>query len=101
MSRPSDASSEELAAAYATGDLSPVEATRSVLERIDAWEPRINAMFRISRESAQEQARAAEARWRAGKPLSPLDGVPVTVKENIQTRGDPAPIWRRRAAPDS
>ncbi len=37
-------------------------------------------------------AKAAEARWRGGKPLSPLDGVPVTIKENIYTKGDPAPI---------
>ena len=38
------------------------------------------------------QAKAAELRWSAGKPLSALDGVPVTIKENIYTKGDPAPI---------
>ena len=52
-------------------------------------------MYRVDREGALEQARAAEARWRAGRPLSPLDGVPVTIKENIYTRGDPAPIGTR------
>jgi aspartyl-tRNA(Asn)/glutamyl-tRNA(Gln) amidotransferase subunit A len=85
----------QLSSAYAGGALSPREVTQQLMARIDAWEPRINAMFRIRRESAQEQAQAAEARWRAGKPLSPLDGVPVTVKENIHTRGDPAPIGTR------
>ena len=92
MNRPSDASSEELAAAYATGDLSPVEATQSVLDRIDAWEPKINAMFLVHRESALAAARESEKRWKRGEPRSPLDGVPITIKENIYTRGDPAPI---------
>src|SRR5205085_717062 len=46
-------------------------------------------------------ARAAEARWRAHEPCSALDGVPITIKENIYTRGDPAPIGTRanEAAP--
>jgi Asp-tRNA(Asn)/Glu-tRNA(Gln) amidotransferase A subunit family amidase len=92
MSRPSDASCEELAAAYATGDLSPVQAVQAVLDRIDAWEPGINAMFLVHRESALVAARDSERRWRRGEPLSPLDGVPITIKENIHTRGDPAPI---------
>jgi len=92
MSRPSDASSEELAAAYATGDLSPVEATQAVLDRIDMWEPKINAMFLVHREAALASARESERRWKRGEPRSPLDGVPVTIKENIHTRGDPAPI---------
>jgi aspartyl-tRNA(Asn)/glutamyl-tRNA(Gln) amidotransferase subunit A len=82
----------ELAASYEGGELSPVEVTRALLERIDAWEPRLNAMYRINREAALRQARDSEARWRVQAPLSPLDGVPVTIKENIATRGDPAPI---------
>jgi aspartyl-tRNA(Asn)/glutamyl-tRNA(Gln) amidotransferase subunit A len=88
-------SAEALSAAYAGGKLSPVEVTRACLARIDAWEPKINAMYRVDREGALEQARAAEARWRAGAPRSPLDGVPITIKENIYTRGDPAPIGTR------
>ena len=52
-------------------------------------------MYRLDRAGALAQARAAEARWRAGTPLSALDGVPVTIKENIATRGDPAPIGTR------
>jgi aspartyl-tRNA(Asn)/glutamyl-tRNA(Gln) amidotransferase subunit A len=90
-----DLSARELAAAYARAELSPPEVTRALLERIDAAEPRINAMYRVSGESAAAQARESEARWRAGRPLSLLDGVPLTVKENIATRGDPAPIGTR------
>ena len=88
-------SAAELAAAYASGELSPVQVTRALLERIEAWDPRINAMYRVQRESALEQARASETRWRSGRPLSALDGVPLTIKENIYTRGDPAPIGTR------
>jgi aspartyl-tRNA(Asn)/glutamyl-tRNA(Gln) amidotransferase subunit A len=53
------------------------------------------------------QARASEARWLRGAPLSALDGVPVTLKDNIATQGDPMPLGtaaveaaacRRRAA---
>src|SRR5918999_199504 len=85
----------ELSSAYASGELSPVQVTRALIERIEAWEPRINAMYRLHRDAALEQAHAADARWRQGRPLSPLDGVPVTIKENIYTRGDPAPIGTR------
>ena len=85
----------QLSRAFERGELSPHEAARAALERIAAWEPRINAMYRVNREGALAQARASEARWRAKAPLSPLDGVPVTVKENIYTRGDPAPIGTR------
>lgn len=88
-------SAAELSAAYARGELSPLQVARALLQRIEAWEPRINAMYRVHREAALEQARASESRWRAGRPLSALDGVPITIKENIYTRGDPAPIGTR------
>jgi aspartyl-tRNA(Asn)/glutamyl-tRNA(Gln) amidotransferase subunit A len=95
MSATHERSAADLAAAFASGELSPLAVARAALERIEAWEPRINAMYRVHREGALEQARAAEARWRAGRPLSALDGVPLTIKENIHTRGDPAPIGSR------
>ena len=88
-------SAVQLSQAYARGELSPVQAVEAALARIARWEPRLNAMYRVHRESALEQARASEARLRAGKPLSALEGVPVTIKENIATRGDPAPIGTR------
>jgi aspartyl-tRNA(Asn)/glutamyl-tRNA(Gln) amidotransferase subunit A len=88
-------SAAELARAYAGGELSPVEAAGAALERIAAWEPRLNAMYRVHRDAALAAAAASEARWRAGRPLSPLDGVPLTIKENIATRGDPSPIGTR------
>ena len=85
----------EISRRFARGELSPVEIARACLERIAAWEPKLNALYRLDPEGALAQARAAEARWRAGRALSRLDGVPVTIKENIYTKGDPAPIGTR------
>ncbi|MFZ9507584.1 MAG: amidase [Burkholderiaceae bacterium] len=87
-----DLTAAELAEQFSRRDLSPVEVTLAVLERIDACEPRVNAMYRIARESALEAARESAQRWQAGAPRSAADGIPVTVKENLYSRGDPAPI---------
>jgi len=95
MARPHELTARHMTDAFRRRELSPLEVTRALLERIEAWEPRINAMYRLSADLALEQAKASEARWRAGQPLSPIDGVPVTIKENIATRGDPAPIGTR------
>jgi Asp-tRNA(Asn)/Glu-tRNA(Gln) amidotransferase A subunit family amidase len=65
---------------------------QSVLDRIAAWEPHIRASYLLRPELALEQARASEARWQQGLPCGMLDGVPVTIKENIATRGDPVPL---------
>jgi aspartyl-tRNA(Asn)/glutamyl-tRNA(Gln) amidotransferase subunit A len=86
-----DLSARELGAAYRDGSLSPVEATRAVLDHIDRWEPRLGATWLLRPEAALEQARASEDRWRRGEALGPLDGIPATLKENIATRGDPLP----------
>ncbi|MGD9945055.1 MAG: amidase [Burkholderiaceae bacterium] len=85
-------SAAELSAAFADGSLSPVEAARAALARVDACEPKLNAMYVVRHEAALAAAREAEARWRRGEPLSLLDGVPVTLKENLYTAGDPAPL---------
>ena len=85
-------SAAELSRAFARGELSPVEATESALSRIEAWEPNINAMFIVHHDKARADAKASEARWRGKHPLSALDGVPITIKENIYTKGDAAPI---------
>src|SRR6185503_2232589 len=90
MSLPDTA--QALAAAFGRGEISPLDAVHDCLARIAAWEPKLNAMYRVDRDGAIEQARASQARWRSHAPLSPLDGVPITIKENIYTRGDPAPL---------
>lgn len=94
-----DLGAHELSQAYAARSVSPVEVTRAVLERIDAWEPKINAMYRVRREAALADAEKSEQRWRSGAALGPLDGVPITIKENLYTAGDPAPIGSAAAEP--
>jgi len=81
-----------MAAAFRDGEASPVEVLRDVFERVDAWEPKINAMYLVHRDAAWSAATESEARWRAGRPLSEIDGVPVTLKENLYSAGDPAPL---------
>src|SRR3954452_6386002 len=78
-----------LAEAFATGAASPVEAARAVLERMDAGEPTLRGVTHRDDAAALRAAAEAEARWRAGEPRGELDGVPVTIKENIATRGVP------------
>lgn len=92
MSSLHDLSAAQLSADYAAGRLSPVEVTRAVLDHMDRWEPALNAMYLVHHDKALQAARESEARWRAGAARSPIDGVPITIKENLYTVGDPAPI---------
>ncbi len=78
----------ELTALYRRGKLSPVEAARDVLARVSA-SARFNAFMPIDSKAALEAAAAAEARWRRGAPLGPIDGVPATIKDNIWAKGYP------------
>src|SRR5689334_13615190 len=82
----------ELLAAYRRKALSPVEATRAVLKRIEAWEPHLRATYALDPDGALTQAEASQARWLKGTPQGPLDGVPAMIKENIATRGVPVPL---------
>src|SRR4051794_512612 len=59
---------------------------------MDAWEPVVHATSHRDDTTAESDARAAAQRWRAGRPRGPLDGVPVTVKENFATAGIPTPL---------
>lgn len=83
---------QALAQHYRRGSLSPVEMVRATLAHIERWEPHLHATYLLRPERALEQTRASEARWRRGEPLSPLDGVPCTLKDNIATAGDPLPL---------
>ncbi len=87
-----DLPAHDLLAAYRQRTLSPVEVTQAVLAHMERWEPHIHATYLLRPEHALAQARQSEARWQRGQPQGPLDGVPVTIKENIATQGDPTPL---------
>ena len=80
-------SATDLLAAYRDKTLSPVEATRAVLDRIDAHNARINAFNLIDADAAMDQARASEARWARGEPQGFLDGVPTSIKDSHEVAG--------------
>ena len=80
-------SARALVQAYRSRTLSPQEALQSVLARMDSQNPRINAVVTHDREAALAAAEASTQRWCQGRPLSALDGVPFTVKDNIMAAG--------------
>src|SRR3954453_7412860 len=87
-----DATPVVLGRLYADGAIDPVAVWRSVRERMDAWEPVVHATSHRDDATAETEARAPAGRGRAGPPRGPLDGVPVTVKENIASTGVPTPL---------
>ena len=87
-----DLSAHHLSDAFHRRTVSPVEVALAVVAHVERWEPQLCAMWGFDPEGALAMARAAEARWQRGQPLSALDGVPVTIKENIATRGVALPL---------
>ena len=69
---------------------SPVEAAKAALARIEAFNPQLNAFQHLDPDGALKAARAAEKRWKkGGKRLSDIDGVPITIKDLVLTKGLP------------
>ncbi len=81
----------ELLTRYASGELSPVDVAQAVIARIERCEPTLQALYAFDPDSALRQARASELRWQRGGALL-LDGIPLTLKENIATAGTPMPL---------
>ncbi|PPL14107.1 hypothetical protein UN63_16645 [Oceanisphaera arctica] len=85
----------ELAAAFAAGTLTPLEVWQDCDARIRALNPELNALIAHNPE-AEAAAEASTRRWSQGSPLSPLDGVPVTIKDNLNVAGL-ATTWGNKA----
>jgi aspartyl-tRNA(Asn)/glutamyl-tRNA(Gln) amidotransferase subunit A len=77
----------ELSAALSRREVSSEEATRAVLSRIEATDGRLGAFLRVTPEPALEAARASDARRARGEATSPLDGVPLALKDIFLTNG--------------
>ena len=80
----------ELACAYGAKALSPVEVTRHLLQRLEAFNPALNAFYLVDADAALRDAAASEDRWRRGASLGPLDGVPTSIKDALAAIGWPA-----------
>ena len=79
----------ELSDAYRARDLSPADVVESCLARIEALDAEINAFCYVDAAYARGAAQESEKRWMQSAPLSPLDGVPVAIKDLLLTRGWP------------
>jgi aspartyl-tRNA(Asn)/glutamyl-tRNA(Gln) amidotransferase subunit A len=77
----------ELAARYRRGEATPTAAVTDYLARIDALDSQVRAFLTVTREDALRRAAEADARFRAGAPRGPLDGVPIALKDLLCTRG--------------
>jgi aspartyl-tRNA(Asn)/glutamyl-tRNA(Gln) amidotransferase subunit A len=91
-------SAGELVTQFRLGTLSPVDVTRAMLDRVEEINPSLNALYLIDTDGALTSARASEDRWRRKAPIGLLDGVPITLKDALLTKG--MPTYRGSAAID-
>ncbi|MDO9299542.1 amidase [Bradyrhizobium sp.] len=87
-----DLSAVDLIEGFKAGQFSPSEVLEDVLTHVAAWEPHIKALYAFDPDGARAVARTSTERWQKGEPMGLLDGVPVTIKENIATKGVPVPL---------
>ncbi len=85
---------------YREGTLSPVEATRAALDRIEKHNGTLNAFNLVDAEGALAEARRSEERWRVSAPRGRLDGVPVSIKDILLTEGWPTLRGSKTIDPD-
>ncbi len=85
-------------AAFRDGTSSPSQYLEGCLRRLDAAEPVLKAFVHVARERARADATASDARWKAGSPLSAIDGMPIGIKDIIETAdmptGQGSPYWK-------
>lgn len=83
---------KDLLAGFRAKTLSPYEYWLAVEARIETFEPHVAALYVYDPESARAQAKASTERWLRDAPQGVLDGIPVTLKELIATKGQPVPL---------
>lgn len=82
-------SAVELQQHYRTGALTPLAVAQACLARLDKVNPQLNAVIARRDETMLQEAEAATERYAQGRPHSMLDGIPVSIKDNLQTRDQP------------
>lgn len=87
-----DLSAVDLLAGYRAKQFSPSEVLEEVLAHVAVWEPHIKALYLFDPDGARATAKASTERWNLGEPMGTLDGVPVTIKDNIATKNQPMPL---------
>ncbi|WP_024507152.1 amidase [Bradyrhizobium sp. ARR65] len=87
-----DLSAVDLLAGYRAKQFSPSEVLEEVLAHVEAWEPHIKALYAFDPDGARAAAKASTDRWQKDEKTHALDGVPVTIKDNIATKGVPMPL---------
>jgi aspartyl-tRNA(Asn)/glutamyl-tRNA(Gln) amidotransferase subunit A len=87
-----DLSAVDLIAGYRAKQFTPSEVLEDVLAHIAVWEPHIKALYAFDPDGARATAKASTERWQKSQPIGSLDGVPVTIKDNIATKGVPVPL---------
>ena len=92
MSSIASLSAAELGPLYASKQLSPVEVAKDTLARIERFEPAVNAFAVRDEALTLAMAEASQARWLNGEAIGPLDGVPVTIKDNLGVAGWSMPV---------
>jgi aspartyl-tRNA(Asn)/glutamyl-tRNA(Gln) amidotransferase subunit A len=87
--QPLDLSAADLVAAIRQGDATAVQCTEAFLSRIEKLNGSVNAFLHVDRDGALARAADIDARRKAGKPLGPLAGLPVAVKDALCTSDQP------------
>src|SRR5258707_9989775 len=87
-----DLSAVDLIAGYRAKQFSPSEVLEEIVAHVAVWEPHIKALYLCDPEGARATARVSTDRWQKGEPVGALDGVPVTIKDNIATKDQPVPL---------
>jgi Asp-tRNA(Asn)/Glu-tRNA(Gln) amidotransferase A subunit family amidase len=83
---------QDATAAFASGEDTPRAFLDRALARLDAWEPQLQAFAALGLGAARDAADASTERWRAGEPLSSIDGMPVGIKDVLDTADLPTEV---------
>ena len=88
-------SATDMLAAFARRQLTPVDVLQAITERVARLNPGLNA-FAVMNPGALQAAAESTSRWRSGRPMGILDGVPCTVKDLVDLAGFPTRRHRCR-----